>query len=114
MWRRIGNATLSPTDIESNSAAFWNRKPMCFRTSASSRPASVVMSRSSTNTFPAVRPHEPDDVAEGHALAGAAASEQAERLTRRNLERNVVEHLQRSERLGDVIESHGVHPDTGG
>ena len=64
--------------------------------------------------LPAVGLHQPDDVAEGHALAGAAASEQAERLTRRNLERNIVEDLQRSERLGDVIESHGVHPDTAG
>ena len=87
---------------------------MCFRTSASSRPASVVMSRSSTNTFPLSGRTSADDVAEGDALAGAAASEQAERLARRNLERDVVEHLQRAERLGDVIESHGVHPDTAG
>ena len=62
----------------------------------------------------AIRLHQPDDVAEGHALAGAAASEQAERLALGNLERNIIEYLPRSEGLGDVIESHGVHPDTAG
>jgi hypothetical protein len=58
--------------------------------------------------------HEPDDVAERDALARAAASQQAERLPGRYLERDVVEHLQCSKRLGDVVESHGVHPDTAG
>jgi hypothetical protein len=53
-------------------------------------------------------------VAEGHALAGAAASEQAERLALGNLERNIVEYLPRSEGLGDVMEAHGAHPDTAG
>ena len=37
-----GNATFSPTVIESKSAAFWNRKPMQRRTVASSRPATAV------------------------------------------------------------------------
>ncbi len=64
--------------------------------------------------LPAVGLYQTDDVSQGDALAGAAASEQAERSTRRNLERNVVQYLQRPERLGDVIESHGVHPDTAG
>ena len=87
---------------------------MCFRTSASSRPGQRRDVAFLDEHLPAVRPHQADDVPEGDALAGAAASEQAERLTRRNLERDVVEHLQRAERLGDVIESHGAHPDTGG
>ncbi len=58
--------------------------------------------------------HQPDDVTEGHALAGAAASEQAEGLAVGNFERNIVEYLPRSEGLGHAIESHGAHPDTTG
>ena len=50
--RRIGNATFSPTVIESNKAEFWNRKPMRLRTSARLRRSSAVISRPSTNTFP--------------------------------------------------------------
>ena len=87
---------------------------MCFRTSASSRPASAVMSRSPDEHFAAVRLHQPDDVPEGHALAGPAASEETERLACRDVERDVVEHGQRAERLGDMVESHRVHPDTAG
>src|SRR5215208_8113398 len=49
--------------------------------------------------FAAIRQHEPDDVPEGDALAGAAASKEAKRLTRRNLERDVVQHCQRAESL---------------
>jgi len=62
----------------------------------------------------AIRLHQPDDVTEGDALAGAAASEQAERLALGNLERQIIEYLPRAEGLGDVLESHGVHPDTAG
>ncbi len=64
--------------------------------------------------FPAIGPDQPDDMTEGHALPGATPSEQTERLTRWNRERKIVKDLQRAERLRDVIESHGVHPDTTG
>ena len=36
------------------------------------------MSRSSTNTLPAVRLHQTDDVSQRHAFAGAASAQQAE------------------------------------
>jgi hypothetical protein len=64
--------------------------------------------------LPAVGPHQRNDVAKGDALACAAASEQAKGLALRDLERNIVEYLQRAERLGYVIESHRAHPDTAG
>ena len=51
--RRNGNATFSATVIESNSAAFWNRKPIRRRTAASSAGGSAVISASSTKTRPA-------------------------------------------------------------
>ncbi len=64
--------------------------------------------------FAAVRVHQPDDVAQCDALAGAAAAEKAKGLALCNLEGDVIENGPHAERLGDVIESHGVHPDTVG
>ena len=51
--RRSGKATFSATVIESNSAAFWNRKPIRRRTAAKAAGGSAVISASSTKTRPA-------------------------------------------------------------
>jgi hypothetical protein len=51
--------------------------------------------------------HQPDDVPEGDALAGAAAAEEAERRRARNLERHVVEDTAVAERLGDRVKANG-------
>ena len=64
------------------------------RTSASSRPLQRRDVLAPHEHLPAVRPHQADDVVQRHALAGAAASEQAERPTLPSTSRrHVVEHL---------------------
>ncbi len=87
---------------------------MCFRTSAelaAGEPRDIAFL---DEHFPAVRLHQPNDVAEGDTFAGSAAPEEAEGLARWNLEREIVEDRQRPKGLGHVIESHRDHPDTGG
>src|SRR5688572_10218299 len=53
-----------------------------------------------------IRHHQPDDVAERHALAGAAAAQDDEATARGHLEGHVVQHAARAERLADTVEPH--------
>ena len=66
----------------------------------------------------AVWRHQPDDVPERDALAGAASSQQAEGAARGDLERHLVQDGERPEPLRDAVEPHRDagprQPDTGG
>src|SRR4030095_7337213 len=57
--------------------------------------------------------HEPDEALEEHALAGARAADDGERLAPAHLEREVVEHDLRAEGLVEALEA-DQHPPGGG
>jgi hypothetical protein len=56
---------------------------------------------------PGIRLHQADDVFQRHALAGAAAAEQAEAGSLSHVQRHVVQDLATVERLGDMLEADG-------
>ena len=87
-----GKATLPSTVIESNSAPSWKAMPKRRRKSVSSRLRERRQVDAVDATRAGVGPHEPDHVLEHHALAGARAADDHQRLAGEHVEVDGVEH----------------------
>ena len=136
-WRRSLSPTLSSSvsthsrsgffpAIESGSTTFssavrtgsrlknWNTKPTWRRRrSVSSRSPIVVISRSSTTTSPGGRAVEPSQDVHERRLAGAGRPHDSRELALRNLQRHVIERVDRGVALA-VLPGDSCRADGGG